>query len=81
MGSIIERIQGRRRTQKAADYYLDILPLLKDWTEQGVPQEEQAGMLNAMGKLNYEGKPFTQVMVSRVLKRGMELGQIDPPRL
>ena len=81
MGTIIERIQGRRRTLLAANHYLDILPLLKEWTEQGIPQEEQAGMLNAMGKVNYEGQPYTQVMICRVLKRAIELGQIDPPRL
>jgi hypothetical protein len=75
------KIAGVRRTQKTADYYLDVLPLLKEWTEQGVPQEEQAGLLNAMGRVNFDGKPYTQVMVSRVLRRGIETGAIDPPNV
>jgi hypothetical protein len=76
MESIVRKIAGRRRAKIASDYYNDVLQLLKEWTEQGIPQEEQAGMLNAMGKTNSEGMPYSQVMVSRVVKRGLEEGKI-----
>ena len=81
MATARQQLAMAKRSQRNFDYYVDVLPLLKQWAEQGIPQEEQAGLLNGLGKVNYDGKPYTQVMVCRVLKRGIELGQIDPPNV
>lgn len=73
------KIAGKHKQKRAADYYADIAPLLHEWSEQGIPQDEQAGMLNAMGKRTREGRFYSQVLVCRVLKRAVELGQIPQP--
>ncbi|ADB15133.1 hypothetical protein Psta_0445 [Pirellula staleyi DSM 6068] len=74
------KLAGLRRTQQAIEYYQDVLPLLREWTEQGIPQVEQAGLLNSMGKVNFDGKPYTQPMIYRVLSRGIESGAVASPQ-
>jgi len=73
------RIAGNRRHLRIADYYLDILPLLAEWSAAGVSQEDQAGRLNAMGKTNAHGFAYNQVMIGRIIRRACQLGQMPLP--
>jgi len=63
------KIAGGRRASEITAYYADIMPLLTEWTANGKNQEQQADLLNSMGKVNFNGKPYNQMMVSRVFKR------------
>jgi DNA invertase Pin-like site-specific DNA recombinase len=68
--SMAARRRGAKATQaKAAAYYADVLPGIRQRREAGATLEAIAAALNAAGHSTSRGLPYTAVAVQRLLNR------------
>lgn len=70
------RAKGRRAaskaiSEKAREAYADLAPIMLEWREDGLTQQEIADELNERGQTTRRGKPWSQVQVMRVLDRAI----------
>jgi DNA invertase Pin-like site-specific DNA recombinase len=68
------RVKGARnaavvRQQKAREAYVDLLPSMKTWREEGLTLDAIAAKLNADGHTTRRGRPWAAGHVFSVLKR------------
>ena len=76
------QFNGERRADEVARYYAEsgILDLLVDLESKGHTQNEMVDRLIAEGFKNAHGQPsFTQALISKILRRARERGQIAAP--
>ena len=64
-----QKLAGKIRSNRRAAFYQDVLPLIAEWTEEGLPQKDIAGLLNGMNKRNYHGFPYNAMMIGRIMRQ------------
>lgn len=63
-----QKIAGQRCRDRRRAFYADVLPLIIQWTQEGVSQQDIAGTLNGMGRRNFFGFPYNQNLISRIMR-------------
>jgi DNA invertase Pin-like site-specific DNA recombinase len=60
---------AKKRSERAEAAYAPLLPKITAWREEGKTMLEVATLLNQAGHTTTEGMPFTEVAISRIIKR------------